>query len=65
MISTSEAARRLGVSQRRVVAIISDQPSIARRWGRLWVIDPDALETMRKTRENSQKVRSYRRRVGR
>jgi excisionase family DNA binding protein len=42
-IGTSEAARRLGVTQRRVVALIKAGRLPAQQIGKTWVIDSAAL----------------------
>jgi len=46
-IGTQEAAERLGVSQRRVVALIRDGRLKARKIGPVYVIDERSLETVR------------------
>lgn len=44
MISTQEAARRLGVSTRRVVALIGAGDLAAERMGRVWLVDEASVE---------------------
>lgn len=44
MITVAEAASRLGVNRQRVYALIADGRLPARRFGRVWVIDPADLE---------------------
>jgi excisionase family DNA binding protein len=45
LLTTEEAAARLGVSRSRVLAMIRDGRLKAQKVGRDWVIDPSALET--------------------
>lgn len=44
MISTAEAARRLGVSRRRVVALIEAGDLAAQRFGRAWMVDESSVQ---------------------
>ena len=60
IISTAEAARRLGVTPNRVRALIEAKRLKAFKYGREWLIDPKDLEAVknRKTgrpRKSAQK----------
>lgn len=44
MLTTAEAARLLGVSQRRVVALIDSGDLAAERFGRQWMVDERSVE---------------------
>lgn len=44
MIGTAEAASRLGVSQRRVVALIEAGDLLAERFGRAWMVDERSVD---------------------
>ena len=46
-LTTTDAARRLGVSQRRVQALIGAGRLPAERYGRDWLIRVDALAAVR------------------
>ncbi len=46
MLSVHDAAERLGVSDRRVRALIDSGRLSAQRVGRAWIIDPSALATV-------------------
>lgn len=48
IISTTEAARRLGVSANRVRALIDAKRLKAIKVGREWLIDPKDLEAVKK-----------------
>ena len=50
IIGTAEAARRLGVTQNRVRALIDAERLRATKVGNVWLIDPKDLETV-KTRK--------------
>ncbi len=43
MLTTTQAAARLGISERRVRQLIREGKLTAQRHGRDWVIDPHAL----------------------
>ncbi len=43
MLTTTDAAARLGISERRVRQLIASGALTAQRHGRDWVIDPRAL----------------------
>ena len=63
IISTAEAARRLGVTPNRVRALIEAKRLKAFKYGREWLIDPKDLEAVkvrkvgrpRKARKGGQK----------
>lgn len=44
MINTAEAAKRLGVSQRRVLALIRSGDLAAERFGRAWMVDERSVD---------------------
>jgi len=46
ILSTSEAAERLGISTRRVIALIDEGKLAAKKVGRDYVIEEDALMTV-------------------
>ncbi len=43
-MTTGQAARRLGVTRRRVLALIAARRLAARRFGSAWMIEPAALD---------------------
>ena len=47
IISTAEAARRLGVTPNRVRALIEAKRLKAFKYGREWLIDPKDLEAVK------------------
>lgn len=47
MLTTTEAAARLGISPRRVLALIKTGRLRARKFGRDWQIDPKDLEPVK------------------
>jgi excisionase family DNA binding protein len=55
LLSTTEAARELGVSLRRVQALITAGRLAARRIGRSYVVDSRALEAVRVRRPGKPK----------
>jgi excisionase family DNA binding protein len=55
LLTTVEAAARLGVSRRYVWRLIDEKRLVAQRTGRDWLIHPDAVD----------QFRAQRRRVGR
>lgn len=61
LLSTADAARELGVSLRRIQALVLAGRLAARRVGKQYVIDSRALEAVRvrkpgKPQKNSKKV---------
>ncbi|MBQ9069693.1 MAG: helix-turn-helix domain-containing protein [Eggerthellaceae bacterium] len=44
MITTSEAAQRLGVSQRRIIALIQSGRLCARKAGGIWLVDEASVK---------------------
>lgn len=47
MITTTQAARKLGVSERRVRALIKGGRIKANRFGRVWAILEESLEAVK------------------
>jgi excisionase family DNA binding protein len=47
IISTAEAAKRLGVTQNRVRALIQAKRLKAFKYGREWLIDPKDLDAVK------------------
>lgn len=47
MIGTAEAAKRVGLSQRRIVALIHDGTLLAERVGGVWIVDEDSLSALK------------------
>jgi excisionase family DNA binding protein len=47
IIGTAEAARRLGVTQNRVLALIDAKRLKATKIGNAWLIDPKDLEAVK------------------
>ncbi|HXC71395.1 MAG TPA: helix-turn-helix domain-containing protein [Pyrinomonadaceae bacterium] len=47
IITTAEAAKRLGVTQNRVRALIEAKRLKAFKYGREWLIDPKDLEAVK------------------
>lgn len=47
-IGTTEAAKRLGISQRRVLEFIGDGRLKAQQVGRTWIIDERSLRSVEK-----------------
>ena len=48
IIGTAEAARRLGVTQNRVLALIAAKRLKATKFGNVWMIDPKDLDAVTK-----------------
>ena len=62
IITTAEAAKRLGVTQNRVRALIEAKRLKAFKYGREWLIDPKDLEAV-KDRKVGRPRKSLKRRA--
>jgi excisionase family DNA binding protein len=55
IISTAEAARRLGVTANRVRALIDAKRLKATKFGNVWMIDPKDLDAVKKRKTGRPK----------
>lgn len=50
MLSLTEAAARLGVSEKTAASLIAATPGAGRKVGRAWRVLPSAIDTIRRER---------------
>lgn len=58
-ISTNEAAARLGLHRTRIVALIADGRLKAAKIGTQWMIEPSALEAVRKRKPHGRPKKDH------